>query len=229
MKIFTRRAATVLAAGALTLGGLAVAAPALAGHGPGHGPGYGMGTSQGAGMGMGAGYGMSRGTGAGYGMGHGPGDGTCTGSSITAEQGTLTDAQKASLAALAQKEKLAHDLYTAFAARYDARVFGHIANAETHHLYALRTLMQRYGVTDPTAGQKDGTFTDPAVQAGYAKLLAEGEKSLSAALTAAQQAERDDIAALRSALDGLSAPDAEQVYTRLLTASQRHLTAFANR
>jgi hypothetical protein len=59
MRTITRRAATLVAAGTLGLGGLAVAAPALAGGGlfgpgpsstaaanpgaPGHGMGYGMG------------------------------------------------------------------------------------------------------------------------------------------------------------------------------------------
>ncbi|GGN50577.1 hypothetical protein FHR83_009226 [Actinoplanes campanulatus] len=210
MKTITRRAATVVTAGALTLGGPTVAAPALAGHGPfgGFAPTGTATADRGPGYGMGMGY------------------GACPGSSLTAEQGTLDDAQKAALTALAQKEKLAHDLYAAFAARYDAPIFDHIAMAETHHLDAVRTLLRRYGVTDPTADQKAGTFTDPAVQADHDKLLAEGGKSLSAALAAAQQSERDDIAALRSALDGLSAPDAEQVYTRLLTASERHLAAF---
>jgi hypothetical protein len=38
--------------------------------------------------------------------------------------------------------------------------------------------------------------------------------------------ETDDIEQLRSALDGLTAPDVQRVYTHLLTASERHLTAF---
>jgi hypothetical protein len=129
---------------------------------------------------------------------------------------------------MAQEEKLAHDLYAAFAARYDAVVFDHIAAAETQHLTAVRTLLQRYGVSDPTANQPAGAFTDPAVQATYDKLLAQGNGSQAAALTAGQQVERDDIADLKAALNGLTAPDVKQAYTNLLAASQRHLTAFTH-
>src|SRR5512138_2479542 len=175
MKTTTRRAATIVAAGALGLGGLAVATPALAGAGP-----FGPGPASTATADRGPGHGM----GSGYGMGSGSGAGTCMGLAVTAEQGTLTDAQKATLASMAQEEKLAHDLYAAFAARYDAVVFDHIGAAETQHLSAVRTLLQRYGVTDPTANQPAGAFTDPAVQSTYDKLLTQGKANLKAALAA---------------------------------------------
>ena len=205
MNTITRRTATFLAAGVLGLGGLAAAAPALAGNGLFAGPGGG-----GPGYGMGPGYSSCMGLGLG----------------VTAEQGTLTPAQQATLASMAQEEKLAHDLYAAFGARHGSVVLDHIAAAETQHLAAVRTLLGRYGLTDPTANQAAGAFTDAAVQATYERLLAQGEKSLSAALAAGQQVERDDIADLKAALQGLTAPDVEQVYQRLLTASEHHLMAF---
>jgi hypothetical protein len=86
------------------------------------------------------------------------GDGTCDLLTITAAKGTLTDPQRTTLASLAQEEQLAHDLYVAFAARYDAVIFDRIAVAEERHLATLR--MGRYAVTDPTAGQPAGRFTD---------------------------------------------------------------------
>jgi len=222
MKTITRRTATLVAAGALGLGGLAVAAPALAGAGA-----FGPGPSSTATANP---YGYRYAMGHGHGMGAGFGGGACMGLGlgVTAEQGTLTAAQKTTLASMAQEEKLAHDLYVAFAARYDAVVFDHIAAAETQHLVAVRALLQRYGVTDPKANQPAGAFTDPAVQAGYDKLLAQGNGSRSAALAVAQQVEREDITALTAALDGLTAPDATQVYTSLLAASRHHLTAFTH-
>ncbi|UIX34189.1 ferritin-like domain-containing protein [Streptomyces sp. GQFP] len=152
-------------------------------------------------------------------------DGTCDGAAL-AEQGTLTAAQKATLAGMAEEEKLAHDLYTAFADRYDVRVFERISAAETQHLTAVRTLLDRYDVTDPTAGKPAGEFADPGVQATYDRLLKQGEDSLSGALAAGRTVETDDIAALNKALSGLTAPDTRQVYTNLLAASERHLTAF---
>ncbi|MFC8907252.1 DUF2202 domain-containing protein, partial [Micromonospora sp. NPDC057140] len=213
------RTVILVAAGALGLGGVAIAAPALAGAGPFDRPaatatpgsggdgGMGHGTRNGATSPMGPGA-MARG-------------GGCAGSSVTAQQGTLTDAQKSTLAAMAQEEKLAHDLYAAFGTTYDLVVFDHIANSEAQHLAMVRTLLQRYGVVDPTAGTTDGTFSDPAVQATYDTLLAEGSTSQTAALGVGKKVEQTDIADLKAALTGLSAPDVTQLYTNLLAASER--------
>ncbi|MDH6521617.1 hypothetical protein M2163_001392 [Streptomyces sp. SAI-135] len=152
-------------------------------------------------------------------------EGPCDASAL-ADQGTLTASQKATLSTMAEEEKLAHDLYTAFAARYDVRVFQRIAAAETRHLTVVRTLLDRYDVSDPTAGKPAGEFTDPGVQATYDRLLTQGEDSLTGALNAGRAVESDDIAALTRALSGLTAPDTREVYTHLLAASERHLTAF---
>ena len=225
MRNLTRRAAVLVAAGALGLGGLAVAAPALAGADPlGHlvvaGSDPGPGWRGGDGTGMGGGPGL------GNGMGTMARDGSCLDPAATAVTGTLTEAQRTTLAKMAQEEKLAHDLYAAFAAGYDAVIFDHIAASETRHLTAVRTLLGRYGLTDPTAGMPAGRFSDPAVQASYDRLLAQGRPSQAAALRVGQTVEQTDIDDLRAALSGLTAPDVQQVYHRLLAASQRHLTAF---
>ena len=216
----SRRMAVLVTAGALVLGGIAAAGPALAGTdvftttraavvrpSPG-----------GTGMGMGAGMGS--------GMGMGMGAGSCFGTGLSAAQGTLTTQQKNTLIAMAQEEKLAHDLYVRFADKYPVPVFGHIAAAETRHLSTVRTLLARYGLTDPTAGTADGKFSDPAVQATYDRLLTRGTTGRAAALQVGQEVERTDIADLQKALVGLTAPDVTQVYQHLLAASQHHLTAF---
>jgi hypothetical protein len=221
MKSMTRRTGSLVAACALGLGGLAAVVAAPAGAGP-SGPGpSGAGPS---GSGYSTGFGMGHGMG--YGAGLRSGAGVCPGLGVTAEQGTLTAEQKSVLASMAQWEKLAHDLYAAFAARHDAVVLDHMTVAEDRHLAAVRTLLQRYGVSDPTAGRPAGTFSDKAVQDAYDALLERGGSSLAAALTVGQQVERDDIVKLTAALDGLSAPDVTQVYTGLLAASERHLAAF---
>jgi hypothetical protein len=232
MRTTTRRMVIVVAAGTLGLGGLAVAAPALAGAGPfrnpmvatsNPGPGWHGGMGMGSGQGMGAGHGM------GVGHGMGAGNGGCLGAGVTAPQGTLTEQQKTTLAAMAQEEKLALDLYTAFAAKYDAVVFDRIAAAETQHLTAVRALLTRYGIADPTAGKPAGQFSDPAVRATYDKLLAQGNADQQAALQVGVTVEQTDIADLTKALDGLTAPDVTQLYTHLRMASQHHLAAFQSR
>lgn len=141
----------------------------------------------------------------------------------------LTDAQRKTLADNAVEEKLAHDLYEAFANRYGTTpVFQRIAAAETNHLAAVRTLLARYQVTDPTAGAVAGKFTDSAVQANYDHLLANGNTSLSAALEVGRTVENTDIGMLRTAIGEVTAPDVQRVYSHLLMASQNHLAAFTN-
>lgn len=196
----------IVAGGAVVLGALA-AVPALAtpGNGPGNGPGGGPGTPVATAPGR-----------------HG---GDCP-LGVTVPSGTLTDEQRATLAYNAEEEKLAHDLYAEFATRYDAVIFDRIAGAESRHLNAVRTMLDRYGIVDPTAAKAAGQFTNPDIQATYDTLLAQGVTNEQAALQVGVTVETDDIAQLRSALDGLTAPDVQHVYTRLLTASERHLTAF---
>ncbi|HEX6467711.1 MAG TPA: DUF2202 domain-containing protein [Streptosporangiaceae bacterium] len=231
MRRISKTAAALTAGGALALGGIAVAAPVLAG-GPGPGPGdrpaaYGRTFAPG---GPPAGYGMGYGMGGGMGQmrgqprGGGPGDGTCLG--LPAPSGSVTAAQKATLARMAEEEKLAHDLYAAFAARYDPRILDQIGAAETRHLTAIRALLDRYGVPDPTAGKAAGQFTSAEVKATYDRLLAQGSGGEQAALKVGVTVEQAEVAALRKALQGLTAADVKQVYTHLLTTSQRHLEAF---
>lgn len=237
MRTTTRRAVVLVAAGALGLGGVAVAAPALAGVGTfanspvvasTPGPGWSGGGMGSGGMGSGSGMGSGGGMGGSEMMGTGARDGTCLDPTTTAAKGTLTEQQKTTLVAMAQEEKLAHDLYTAFAGKYDAVVFDRIAASETRHLATVRTLLSRYDIADPTAGKPAGQFSDPAVQATYDKLLAQGQAGQAAALQAGVTVEQTDIADLTAALDGLSAPDVTQVYTQLRAASQHHLAAFQN-
>ena len=219
MKTTTRRAAVLVATGALGIGGLAVAAPAVAGGNPFAHPTV-------AASDPGPSWHGGNGMGSGPWSGTTARDGSCDGMGVTAAQGTLTEQQKTTLAAMAGDEKLAHDLYTAFADKYPATVFDRIAAAETRHLDAVRTLLDRYGITDPTAGKPAGQFSDPVVQATYSKLLAQGQASQAAALRVGQTVEQTDIADLRAALNGLTAPDVQQVYDHLLTGSEHHLAAF---
>jgi hypothetical protein len=90
----------------------------------------------------------------------------------------------------------------------------------------VRTLLERYAVADPTAGKAAGEFASATVQATYDRLLEQGSASRQAALGIGVTVEQDDIAELQQALDGLTAPDAQQVYTHLLAASRTHLAAF---
>lgn len=172
---------------------------------------------RGQGRGMGQGQGMGQGT-----QGRGMGQGT-----VTAPMGTLTAAQQTALAAMAEEEKLAHDLYVALGTRYPSVAqFSRIAASESRHLAAVRTLLTRYGITDPTAGQPAGKFASSDFQTLYDSLLA-GATSSTLALAAGVTVENADIADLKSAMATVTAPDVLQVYTNLLRGSGMHLAAFS--
>lgn len=216
--------AAVAVGGVVGLGALA-AVPAFAADPPdGAGPGQGPGMGPGAGMGPGPGMGP----GAGRGQMAREGANCPGGLTITEPAGTLTDAQRATLATNAEEEKLAHDLYTEFAARYDAPIFDRIAAAETAHLQAVRTLLTRYEVADPTADRAPGSFADQGMQTTYNDLLAKGGVSEKAAFEAGRTVETTDIAMLRGALEEATTPDLQRVYQHLIHASERHLAAYEN-
>lgn len=206
----TRKTAVGLAVAAVLIAaGAAVAAPALAGNGPGPGDAERPAV---------AGHMMDR-------PGHGRQDGSCL-MTPDAPAGDLTSQQESTLAAIAEQHKLAHDLYAVFADQYDAAIFDRIAAAETRHLAAVRTLLDRYEVDDPTDGLAAGQFTSPQVQDTYDRLLTDGSAGLAAALRVGQTVEQTQVADLDEALDGVTAYDVTMVYEHLLDASQWHLTAF---
>ena len=138
----------------------------------------------------------------------------------------LTAAQAGDLAAMAEEEKVARDLYRAFAARYPSRVWDNIAAAEASHLAAVRTLLARYGIADPTAGRAEGSFASATFQAMYDGLLATGSVSEVAAFGVGRTVELDDIARLDAAAAHATQADVRQVYANLRRGSTQHLRAF---
>jgi hypothetical protein len=161
------------------------------------------------------------------GTGQIPGRGPVAGLPQAVPSGTLTAVQSAALAGMAEEEKLAQDLYAAFAVMYPSAVWDNIGAAESTHLAAVRTLLVRYGIADPTAGMAAGSFSSPAASALYADLLAKGSVTEIAAFGVGRTVELDDIAKLDAARAGLTAPDVLQVYGNLRDGSTQHLRAFS--
>lgn len=149
--------------------------------------------------------------------------GDCTGAHVSV--GTLTEDQLATLKAMAEEEKLAHDVYVALDAKFGGVVFERIAASEAKHLNAVRRLMVRYGVDDPTAGLSDGEFASDSVKQLYDELLAKAT-TLEEAMAVGADIERMDIDDLKAAIADATQRDLKRVYSNLLRGSQRHLVAF---
>jgi len=180
------------------------------------------------------------------GAGNGPnedgqrGPGTCD--DCTAEMGTLTDEQAAGLVFMANEEKMAHDVYAAFADQYGVRIFSNIAESEAMHQEAVDVVLERYGLENPVADLPAGEFSDPMIASLYDTLIEQGSASLEEAIGVGVIIEETDIADLESRMadlvtsapelesstEGLksSAPDVHEMYSHLQAASQNHLSAF---
>lgn len=126
-----------------------------------------------------------------------------------------------------EEERLARDLYTALAAKYSqAPPFVNIARSEQVHFDMMGLLLTRYGVADPSAGKNPGTYTDPALQSLYDKLLASGSESLARADDVGIGVENLDIADLKAAIGQTGQADVKAAFINLMNGSQNHLAAF---
>lgn len=137
---------------------------------------------------------------------------------------TLNADEAKALVFQVEEERMARELYTELAARWDTTQFHRILQAETRHEQALRALAQRAGVALPAA--QPGRFTDPVLQQRYDTLRARGLVSAAEALAAGAAVEKQDIADLQALLGATQSEALKAVATNLERASERHLAAF---
>jgi len=138
----------------------------------------------------------------------------------------LTAEEAADLQYMREEEKLAQDVYTLLGAKYDSRVFTNIARSESQHTATVKEFLDAFEVADPAAGRPAGSYADDELQALYATLVAQGEKSLTDAIEVGIAIEKRDIADLEARIAATDRVDLKAMYTSLLRASQNHLSAF---
>lgn len=150
-----------------------------------------------------------------------------TGAALSAvPTGELDTTEVASLLSMVQEEKLAHDVYTTLGELWGTPTFTNIAAAETTHTDAVRALLDRYGIADPTVDLAPGEFVDPAFTALYDDLVAQGRTSLTEALRVGALIEETDIADLARWTTQIDEPAVLTVYASLNAGSENHLRAF---
>lgn len=126
-----------------------------------------------------------------------------------------------------EEERMARELYQAFADKYDdAAPFKNIVKSEARHYDAVGVLLDRYDVTDPSEGKAAGTYAFPEIQKLYDGWLADGNVSLDAAYDVGVELETADIADLKAAINEHTEADVDRVLGNLLKGSEQHLTAF---
>ena len=127
---------------------------------------------------------------------------------------------------MVQEEKMARDLYLEFADEYGSRQFSNIARSEQKHMDAVRVLLDRYGIADPTVGDAIGEFDNAEIQALYDKLYDKGMTSLAKAAKVGITVEKVDIADINDMLKEMPAADITTVLKNLKAGSYNHLSAF---
>ncbi|MGA0092411.1 MAG: DUF2202 domain-containing protein [Candidatus Nanopelagicales bacterium] len=127
---------------------------------------------------------------------------------------------------MVQEEKMARDLYLEFADEYGVRQFINIATSEQKHMDAVRVLLDRYGIEDPTVGDAIGEFDNAEIQALYDKLYDKGMTSLAKAAKVGITVEKVDIADITDLLEEMPAADITTVLKNLKAGSYNHLDAF---
>ena len=139
---------------------------------------------------------------------------------------TLTESEAAWILFVREEEKLARDLYLAFAADSTLPAFSKVAEAEQRHFDLTGWLIARYDLVDPAFGRLPGQFTNSTLQALYDELLAIGGESDLAALTAAGLVEETDLVDVGELDPATSADDLATVAQNLARGSRNHLRGF---
>lgn len=145
------------------------------------------------------------------------------------EGGVLTGQQEAALQFWAEEEKMAHDLYVAFADLFpELTQFDRVARSEEKHENQVLALLEGCGVAAAGEGLPAGQFSNPEVSAMYGSLLASGSVSAQDALAAGRAVEEQDLADLADLVELFDGEGkAAGVAESQIVASGRHLEAFS--
>ncbi|MEZ4836691.1 MAG: DUF2202 domain-containing protein, partial [Caldilineaceae bacterium] len=101
---------------------------------------------------------------------------------VTTSTAALSDEEIAGLVFMVEEEKLAHDVYVEMYDLWGIRTFSNISKSESQHMDAVRNLLDRYGIADPTLGNAAGVFENEDLQALYDQLIEMGSQSATDAM-----------------------------------------------
>jgi hypothetical protein len=157
------------------------------------------------------------------------GSGGCLADIVASLPNEPPDAQEtADLVHLREEEKLARDVYRAMDDLWGLRIFGNIANSEQTHMDAVLSLLEKYGIPDPSQGKykAPGVFRDPELQDLYGQLVDQGSASLIDALIVGATIEDMDIYDILVFIERADNEDILTVYQNLMKGSRNHLRSF---
>ncbi|WP_457571224.1 DUF2202 domain-containing protein [Desulfovulcanus sp.] len=140
----------------------------------------------------------------------------------------LSKEEKAGLIKMREEEKLARDVYKKLYGLWNLPIFTHIALSEQRHMDAIKSLLDKYNLSDPVVDTTVGVFTSPEMQKLYNTLVKQGSKSLIDALKVGATIEDLDIKDLQDFLRQTDNTDIKIIYQNLAKGSRNHLRAFTS-
>ena len=142
---------------------------------------------------------------------------------------TISLAEEEGLYYMREEEKLAHDVYSFLYTNNGQTIFNNISDSEQTHTNAVKTLIERYNLTDPVINTDIGDFQNTLLQGLYDTLTAQGSASLIDALIVGAAIEEIDIIDIQAQLDTyVDNQDITLVYENLLKGSRNHLRSFVS-
>lgn len=139
---------------------------------------------------------------------------------------TLSAAEQSSLIYMREEEKLAGDVYARLGATWGLKIFTNISTSESTHTEAVRQLLVRYNLTDPSANLGAGVFANTTLQGLYTQLVTAGSVSLIDGLKVGAAIEELDMLDINTHLKTVDNQDIRLVYDNLLKGSRNHLRSF---
>jgi len=134
---------------------------------------------------------------------------------------------KSQLKYMAEEEKLARDVYTVLAQSSSIARFSNIARSEQVHLDQISSVLQTYGIWNPTLTRAPGVFYDKNLAALYTQLIAQGTRSAADANAVGILVENTDLADLGKIVTTSAQSDVRTALSILTSGSRNHLAAFS--
>lgn len=139
----------------------------------------------------------------------------------------LTEDEISGLLYMIEEEKMAMDLYDAFAEQTGGLIFDRISDSELRHMNSLIRLAEAADIDLSEVSSEAGVFSNPLIQELYDTLLAQGSASLADAIDVGILVEETDIMDLQQHDANVASVELlGLVYDHLATGSEHHLAAF---
>lgn len=138
----------------------------------------------------------------------------------------ISSSEEKHLIYLREEEKMARDFYSVMSDKWGLRPFANIKGSEQRHMSAIKSMLDKYAISDPVKDNSTGVFANNDIKILYDNFIVQGNKSEIDALKSAAEIEEVDINDLMSAIKDTDNDDLKLVYNNLLKASGNHLRAF---